>query len=52
MNITASTACAAVLGHPIAHSLSPELHNRIYQSMDLDIVYLAFDITEKTLSKP
>ena len=51
MNITASIACAAVLGHPIAHSLSPELHNRIYQSMDLDIVYLAFDITRENFAK-
>lgn len=51
MNITARTACAAVLGHPIAHSLSPELHNKIYRALDLDIVYLAFDITQDNFAK-
>jgi len=37
---------AAVLGHPIAHSLSPLLHNAAYEALGLDWVYDARDITE------
>jgi shikimate dehydrogenase len=32
-----------LIGHPIKHSLSPVLHNHLYQSLGLDIVYHAFD---------
>ena len=51
MNITANTSCAAVIGHPIGHSLSPGLHNKIYQTLGLDIAYMAFDITGDNFAK-
>ncbi|MDR2703543.1 MAG: shikimate dehydrogenase [Cellulomonadaceae bacterium] len=35
---------AAVLGHPIAHSLSPILHNAAYQALGLDWQYTAIDV--------
>ena len=41
-----TTRRAAVLGHPIAHSLSPLLHNAAYEALGLDWVYDARDITE------
>lgn len=50
-NTTANTSYAAVIGHPIGHSLSPVLHNRIYQMLDLDIFYMAFDIVEENFEK-
>lgn len=43
MQITSATKVAGLIGHPITHSLSPVLHNHLYQSLDLDIVYHAFD---------
>ncbi len=40
---------AAVLGSPIAHSLSPALHRAAYAGLGLDWRYDAFDVTEATL---
>jgi shikimate dehydrogenase len=41
-----TTRRAAVLGHPIAHSLSPVLHNAAYEALGIDWVYDARDVTE------
>lgn len=35
---------AAVIGHPIGHSLSPVLHNAAFAATGLDWAYLAFDV--------
>ena len=51
MSITTNTNYAAVIGHPIGHSLSPMLHNGIYQRLGLDIVYMAFDIADEEFGK-
>jgi shikimate dehydrogenase len=41
---------AAVLGSPIAHSLSPQLHNAAYEALDLtDWTYDRFEIDEAAL---
>ncbi len=40
------TRLAGVIGHPVEHSLSPTMHNRVYQSMGLNGVYLKFDVAE------
>lgn len=41
---------AAVLGHPIAHSLSPVLHRAAYRALGLDSwSYDAVDVTEDGL---
>lgn len=49
--MTVSTKCrAAVLGHPIAHSLSPLLHRAAYEELGLvDWTYEAIDLTEEQL---
>jgi len=49
MNISSSTKLYAVLGHPIAHSLSPRMQNAAFQRLGLDAVYLAFDIRPERL---
>jgi len=36
---------AGVLGHPIAHSLSPTLHRAAYRALDLPWEYEAYDVT-------
>lgn len=42
---------AAVLGHPIAHSLSPRLHRAAYAELGLDAwSYDAFDVVEDQLA--
>jgi shikimate dehydrogenase len=40
---------AAVLGSPIAHSLSPVLHRAAYAELGLDWAYDAYDVTEADL---
>lgn len=42
--ITARTGVCAVIGHPIGHSLSPELHNAAFQALGLPFVYVAHDV--------
>lgn len=34
-----------ILGNPLAHSLSPALHNRLFRAYDMDKVYLPFQLT-------
>lgn len=38
------TRLAAVLGHPVRHSLSPIIHNAAFRALDLDWVFVAFDV--------
>ena len=49
MQITTATKLVGLIGHPVAHSLSPVLHNSVYQSLGLDMVYHAFDVTPDKL---
>jgi shikimate dehydrogenase len=39
-----STRVAAIIGHPVAHSLSPALHNAAFTAAGLDWTYVAFDV--------
>lgn len=43
------TRWARVLGHPIAHSLSPALHNAAFAAMGMDAVYDARDVLPEDL---
>ncbi|MDD5286095.1 MAG: shikimate dehydrogenase [Desulfuromonadaceae bacterium] len=44
--ITNGTQLCAVIGNPIAHSLSPAIHNAAFNALDLDFVYLAFRVED------
>ena len=39
-----TTRVAGVIGDPVRHSLSPVLHNAAFRALDLDWVYLAFEV--------
>jgi len=41
---------AAVLGHPVSHSLSPALHRAAYAALGLDWSYEAIDVDEPDLA--
>jgi shikimate dehydrogenase len=43
VRITATTRIAGVVGHPVRHSLSPQIQNGWIESTGLDAVYLAFE---------
>lgn len=44
--ITAGTTVCAVIGNPVGHSLSPEIHNTAFEYLDLDWVYAAFCVED------
>lgn len=44
MEITGHTRLTCLLGSPVAHSVSPVMHNESFRYHNLDYVYLAFDV--------
>lgn len=38
-----------LIGHPIKHSISPDIHNTAFDHMNVDYFYIAFDVKEKLL---
>ncbi|MBU2152420.1 MAG: shikimate dehydrogenase, partial [Alphaproteobacteria bacterium] len=48
--ITGRTVVAGVLGHPVAHSLSPVLHNAWLAAAGIDGVYVALAPTTETFA--
>ncbi len=47
--ITGKTKLTGLLGSPVAHSISPQMHNEAFRQLGLDYVYLAFDVTPEHL---
>ena len=46
LDISTSTQLCALIGDPIGHSLSPAIHNRAFQELGLDYIYLAFRVKD------
>lgn len=44
MRITGKTKVVALLGYPVEHSLSPEMHNRAFKSLGIDYCYVTFPV--------
>lgn len=44
LSITAKTSVCGILGHPVGHSLSPEIHNAAFEALGLPYVYVAHDV--------
>ncbi len=42
--ISGHTRVFGLIGHPVRHSLSPEMHTALFAKLGLDAVYLAFDV--------
>jgi shikimate dehydrogenase len=42
--ITAKTRVCGIFGHPVGHSLSPEIHNAAFAALGLPYVYVAHDV--------
>src|SRR3989304_6440120 len=46
MPIDAHTQVCAVLGNPVRHSLSPQIHNTAFQATGQNFVYVAFEVED------
>ena len=44
-----TTRLVALLGHPVAHSLSPRMQNAAFAALALDLAYVAFDVPPERL---
>ncbi len=51
MEISGKTALTGLIGSPVAHSISPKMHNLAFQALGLDCVYLAFDLGSSDFEK-
>ena len=49
--ITSYTKILCVIGHPIEHSMSPTMWNPALQELELDYMYVAFDVHPDSLEK-
>ena len=49
MTLTASTRLVALVGHPVAHSLSPRMQNAAFAARGLDWAYVALDVPPERL---
>ena len=49
MDITGKTKLTGLIGSPVSHSISPQMHNEAFRQLGLDYVYLAFDIPDREL---
>jgi len=45
-SINGRTQICAVIGNPVGHSLSPEIHNAAYEALGLDFVYVACSVED------
>ncbi|MDP8971399.1 MAG: shikimate dehydrogenase, partial [Actinomycetota bacterium] len=48
--VSASTRLVCLLGHPVAHSVSPQIHNAAFAAAGVDAVYLGFDVEPEGLA--
>lgn len=48
MNITGKTKIAGIVGNPIGHSLSPKIHNFLFEKFGIDAVYVPFNIKNES----
>jgi shikimate dehydrogenase len=49
MEVTGQTRLVGIIGHPVAHTLSPVLHNAAFREMGMDWCYLPFDVHPRKL---
>jgi shikimate dehydrogenase len=49
LKISSKTKLCGVIGDPIEHSLSPRMQNAAFRELELDYIYLAFQVPENLL---
>jgi len=44
LGIRATSQVLGVIGHPVAHSFSPDMHNAAISALGIDFCYVAFHV--------
>ena len=50
IQVRGTTRIYAVIGHPVAHSISPEMQNAAMEALGMDGCYIAFDVPSDKLA--
>ncbi|MDR2578877.1 MAG: shikimate dehydrogenase [Chitinispirillales bacterium] len=48
-SVTGRTKTVCLLGYPVAHSISPQIHNRAFRELGLPYVYIPLSVSPKNL---
>ena len=51
MEVDSSTRLCCLIGHPVKHSVSPQMHNAAFKELGLNCIYLVFDVLEESLGE-
>jgi len=51
MNVTGQTRLVGVFGHPVGHSVSPQMHNAAFAHLGMDWCYLPFAVAPENLEQ-
>ncbi|HSQ88687.1 shikimate dehydrogenase [Romboutsia sp.] len=51
MNINSTTKIIGLLGHPVKHSFSPNIHNYLFEKYSQDNIYCCFDVEEEKIKE-
>ncbi len=51
MKMTNDIKAIGLIGNPVEHSISPFIHNTLYKVLDMNYIYMAFDIETNQLEK-
>lgn len=46
---TVTTKLVTLLGNPLGHSVSPPMHNRVFQKLGIDYCYMPVEVSDKDL---
>lgn len=49
MNIKGSTSVVGLIGDPVEHSFSPPMHNAAFKQLNMDYVYIPFNVKDADL---
>ncbi len=51
MTIDGNTKIVALIGHPVEHTFSPQMHNSAFSKLKMNWIYTAFDVNPENLNK-